>query len=98
MGIMDREKVIKGLKCCIHTDGIECPNCPYRQDDDCVETLIADVLALLKEQEPVPLIHSAGYEEYWDVENICPKCNTHWISLAEDHFCPQCGQAVKDDA
>ena len=55
-------------------------------------------VAMLKEQEPVPLIHSAGYEEYWDVENICPKCNAHWISLAEDHFCPQCGQAVKDDA
>jgi len=47
---MDREKVIKGLNYCTHTDGAECPNCPYWQDDDCAE-LHADALALLKEQE-----------------------------------------------
>ena len=52
-------------------------------------------VCLLKEQKPVPLIHGAGYEEYWDVESICPKCDARWISLTEDHFCPQCGQAVK---
>ena len=52
----------------------------------------------MKEQKPVQLIHSAEYEEYWDVQSICPKCNACWISLAEVHFCPQCGQAVKDDA
>ena len=47
----DREKVIKGLKYCTHTDGKECMNCPYWLDADCVEALNADALALLKEQE-----------------------------------------------
>ena len=46
----DREKVIKGLNYCAHTDGAECPNCPYWKDDDCVEALHTDFLALLKEQ------------------------------------------------
>ena len=47
----DREKVIKGLKYCTHTNGIDCQNCPYWQDDDCIDALNADFLALLKEQE-----------------------------------------------
>jgi hypothetical protein len=47
----DKEKVIEGLKYCTITDGIECPNCPYRNEDDCIEMLTADALALLKEQE-----------------------------------------------
>jgi hypothetical protein len=48
---MDREKVIEGLKYCTITDGIECPNCPYRHEDDCIEMLTADALALLEEQQ-----------------------------------------------
>jgi len=47
----EREKVIEGLKYCTLTDGIECPNCPYRHEDDCIEMLTADALALLKEQQ-----------------------------------------------
>ena len=90
---MDRETVIKEFEHLL--------NAAKGNYQDFVDLTVDEgdeILAMLKEQEPVPLIHSAGYEEYWDVENICPKCNAHWISLAEDHFCPQCGQAVKDDA
>ena len=47
----DREKVIEGLKYCTITDGIECPNCPYRHEDDCIEMLTADAIALLEEQQ-----------------------------------------------
>ena len=96
--MMDREKVTKGLECCSVLEG-KCEECPYETEvcyvAECTSALAKDALELLKEQEPVPLIHSAEYEEYWDIENICPKCNARWISLAEDHFCPQCGQAVK---
>ena len=60
MGMPDREKVIKGLEYCKHTDGVECPNCPYWHEDDCVEILHADVIALLKEQE--------------DKYPVCEKC------------------------
>ena len=52
----DREKIIKGLNYCTHTDGAECPNCPYWKDDDCVEALHTDFLALLKEQKPIESI------------------------------------------
>jgi hypothetical protein len=47
----DMEKVIEGLKYCTIIDGNECPNCPYRHEDDCIEMLNADALALLEEQQ-----------------------------------------------
>ena len=53
----DREKVIKGLECCVRTiDDCECAdNCPY--ETQCWEgtmylDLMRDALALLKAQEP----------------------------------------------
>ena len=49
---MDRVKVIKGLHCCSHTDGINCLHCPYDNDgEDCTALMLMDVLELLKEQE-----------------------------------------------
>ena len=48
----DREKVIKGLHCCSHTDGVNCIYCPYdTSDSDCTALLSMDVLELLKEQK-----------------------------------------------
>ena len=47
----DKEKVIEGLKNCTLSDGTECLNCPYRNDDDSIEMLTADALSLLKEQQ-----------------------------------------------
>lgn len=61
----DREKVIKAFEICDNNeDGIVCKNCPYKEDKwngawedetgkTCFQTLHADVLALLKEQEAV---------------------------------------------
>lgn len=51
----DRDKVIKGLKCCSnHTPGFGCSECPYECDDfdQCIEAVTYDALELLKEQEP----------------------------------------------
>ena len=51
----DREKVIKGLECCIK--GNTCSSdCPYfngvpMTDGECITALQADALALLKEQD-----------------------------------------------
>ena len=62
---MDREKVIKAFEICDNNeDGIVCKNCPYKEDKwngawedetgkTCFQTLHADALALLKEQEAV---------------------------------------------
>ena len=52
--VIDREKVIKGLNCCAHTDGSNCKYCPYDiTGEDCTALMAMDILALLKEQEPV---------------------------------------------
>lgn len=54
--MVDREKVIKGLECCIDPLKARCPECPYYpcyDQDTTSEQLLADALELLKEQEPV---------------------------------------------
>ena len=51
--MVDREKVIEGLHCCSHTDGVDCIDCPYNiSDSDCTALMSMDVLDLLKGQEP----------------------------------------------
>ena len=59
----DMDKVIKAYEICDNNeDGIVCKNCPYKEDKwngawedetgkTCFQTLHADVLALLKEQQ-----------------------------------------------
>lgn len=54
----EREKVIRGLECCITGDpdgSRECKKCPYRRNgitnEPCFNALHADALALLKEQK-----------------------------------------------
>ena len=49
----DREKVINALECCKRKDGNECKVCPYTESDFCVEDMVTDAIALLKEQEAV---------------------------------------------
>ena len=57
----DREKVIKGLKCCSQMSGYVCQKCPYSSECVAGETtyqtgtahLAADALALLKEQPDI---------------------------------------------
>lgn len=97
--MIDREKVIKAYEICDNNeDGIVCKNCPYKEDKwngawedetgkTCFQTLHADVLALLKEQEAVkPKIDAFGHP-------YCPKCKILVYETWE--FCPHCGQAVK---
>ena len=54
----DREKVIKGLECCVSGNTAICERlgCPYADEhegigDTCIDTLMRDALALLKAQE-----------------------------------------------
>lgn len=89
----DREKVIKGLHYCTHTDGTNCVYCPYdNADEDCTALMSMDALDLLKEQEAVTIKKTKehGFGVYG---GICPKCN-NWIQSAHS-FCGFCGQAVK---
>ena len=57
--MVDREKVIKGLECCISGNPAICKRvgCPYAEEHDgigdvCIDHLMADAVALLKAQEP----------------------------------------------
>ena len=77
----DREKVIKGLECCL---GGHCIECPYSErwgfgDDVCVRTLRKDTIELLREQEM----------------GFCPKCHQVVKWTLNRNYCGFCGQAVK---
>lgn len=102
----DRENVIKAFEICNNNeDGIVCKNCPYKEDKwngawedetgkTCFQTLHADVLALLKEQEAKTgyWIDSAGNDK-------CSICGEEYSDLYPDygntHFCPNCGAKMK---
>lgn len=99
----NKEKVIKGLECCAAMSGDECRECPY--EHECKDTdlpygmprLAADALALLKEQEPKPMIEVEDDDIYaWSPEDVnyyCPECEK---KLSYNYnFCPYCGQAVR---
>ena len=83
----DREKVIKGLECCIE-DG--CRDCPYFKKCDMFdgylsETLLKDVLEVLKEQEAVK--PTPGM--------LCGQCGCRIYQDA--NYCYNCGRKVKWD-
>ena len=99
----EREKVIKGLECCM-AEKICTSKCPYKgQCDDggyYYSKAIEDALSLLKAQEPIkPKVNI----DTW----VCGNCGTRIerqsligpnAVLAETfNFCPECGKAVKWD-
>ena len=79
----DREKIIKEWEAVLSRDPLDAP-----------WDLIDDTLALLKEQEPVKPVVKNG--TFW-----CGKCGNHLKRIGVggdhliDHFCGDCGQAVK---
>ena len=105
---MDRDKVIKGLECCLRGSDWEkmCDECPYeateeekRQADwDChLDQLRQDALTLLKEQTPVKPVKSKlswehGYN--WDIWD-CGYCGSQLRSDA--NYCDRCGHKVNWD-
>lgn len=64
--MIDREKVIKGIECCIHSQYVHCPgDCPYLEgcaDGELFYPLLCDALELLKEQnEIIDALLKVGY-------------------------------------
>lgn len=91
-----REKVVKGLECCI-TDGHDCPDdCHYLGDCNRLQ-LHTDALALLKAQEPVEMVklHNAKtvYRDEKIFECACPNCYSYLMKTWK--ACPVCGKKVK---
>lgn len=87
--MLEREKVIKGLECC--TKGSGCiSDCPYFKkvpmtDGVCITMVQADALALLKEQEPVPVPE--------DKINKC-ECGKTVCRYWHPKFCGFCGREL----
>lgn len=83
-----REKVIRGLECCVlrnPEDRPRCNECPY--DGACLNRLKHDALALLKAQEAVKPIECNGF--YY-----CGTCR-HAFIVNRQKYCTDCGKAVK---
>ena len=94
--MIDREKVIKGLECCM-SEHI-CRGCSYKINDECEDggyfysKAIEDALTLLKEQEAVRPRYIDGK---WNHFTKCGKCNTDLMSGMK--YCPRCGRMIKWD-
>ena len=95
----DREKVINALECCVEKVGTCKDNkCPYEETygEWCIDLVLKDALALLKEQE--------AKEGHWIVleycanEGIyCSKCMNKIFDRSTkpkkklSNYCPNCG-------
>ena len=98
----DRDKVIKGLECCSHTDGTNCIYCPYdMRDTDCTALISMDVLALLKEQESI--IESLKSDLYETLEVVSGRLNVvrckdcKYAHKTYDGDCKYCDMFTDDD-
>lgn len=102
-GTTGREKVIKGLECCLQTDDVtECQiiDCPYHHwRDTCTEWLMKDAVKLLKEQEAIkPYRHYARCGTNHKGMDFWYNCGSCKAEISEnDKYCHECGQAVKWD-
>ena len=111
---MDREKVIKGLECCMKWTGepntatCHCSDCSYTNMDilgeRCLIDLINDALALLKDQEAVEPQTQPSAKGYWFTCGACGwwlfevRDTVHFDDRKRIRFCTSCGQAVKWNA
>ena len=50
---MTRDKVKIALECCIN--GVNCPECPYYEHDNCSDTMIADACYFMNNSEETDL-------------------------------------------
>lgn len=91
--MIDREKVIKGLKCCCGT-GMCFHGCPYHEASqniwDCTSQLTLEALELLREQEPVKPKQRNPHLGAWWYE--CGNCDT--AISPSDNYCRGCGRAI----
>ena len=98
--MIDREKVLYGMSCCIHVSpGRTCRRCPYLNSNGCVRNLIADAFELLKAQASVVPKKSDRYY-------VCGNCgcelapsvrveNEMFLNSPWPLFCSRCGRKVK---
>lgn len=109
MGMIDREKVIKGIESCkLSVFKCICTDCPYRKEENCDDVLWRDAIELLKEQEEVEpkqgewiyCEDASGQDGY-----KCSECGFFepWYYDFENHnfitdyaYCPSCGKPLQE--
>lgn len=107
--MIDREKVLKALKCCAGTDdGKTCiykataNDCPYEDlcgeyEDayyECTKALAVDVLELLKEHEPIEPDKEIIMDNFSCFAEVY-HCGKCGKDVTECNYCPNCGRKVK---
>lgn len=105
----DREKVMKALECCMRENNTVClcGECPYHTEStmfSCMQNVMRDALALLKEREEgiTPIESTRKQKEFADKIGIavsdfwCGAC--HFNLIGHPKFCPNCGKKVKWNA
>jgi hypothetical protein len=101
--MVDKEKVLVGLKSCADSTGALCRTCPYDfiHNENCMGDMAQDALELLKEQEPVKPVVNVD-------EWVCGCCGT-WLerqrmihpgAILHDlcDYCPHCGKKIDWEA
>ena len=92
---MNMEKVINGLE--IQLEDLK----KYADNDQplsLTQEQAQEIIALLKEQEPKPVIFDRQCEVEpgrWERKGFCPKCHQVVLWIVNREHCGFCGQAVK---
>lgn len=97
--MIDKRQVMYDIERCISGVPGTCMNCSHYTGTvgfRCMESLMSDAHALLKEQEPKTVLDIADSIEGIDVGK-CPRCDKIIVNKQSDptRFCKYCGQAVK---
>ena len=98
--MIDRGKVIKGLKYCKEYFSC-CDKCPYwHSGTQCVSDLANDAFDLLKEQEPGKVFHAKdrSINETYGKTGFCPRCNQLVVWGVNRRYCGFCGKGLIWDA
>ena len=104
-----REKAIKGLECCLNEDPVAkaCEKCPYEciEDTSCIDILMADALAQLKQgvEKDIDALDKQEAMKPACVEYdrsivlfSCRDCRTQL--LFGQRYCHMCGRKVEWNA
>ena len=78
----DREKVIKGLECCMLSSWEPCHDCPYYCGDvtKCAPKVKSDAIALLKAQKPVYVEERLVLDKLHNIQDYARVNQINWIA------------------
>ena len=104
--MVDIEKVIKGLECCLTKPEHNCEECPYEGEGEggwpCKSPeMKADALELLKERKMGKYVSCKVKTPTgkWNGEK-CSVCGSEYIGSApcKWNYCPDCGAKMENNA